>query len=63
MPLTKLKPKPDVRRCKYGCTDPTTCAYPHADCGHCKSARKGLASNPVNTDRALKQNYTRTHPL
>lgn len=35
--------------CRYGCTDPATCRFPHADCPHCIRAREAAAGAPLLT--------------
>lgn len=53
-----------AKTCKYGCTDPVTCAYPHTECHHCALAR-GKADVPRHGDttKAMTQNWAATHPI
>lgn len=50
--------------CRYGCTDPTTCPWPHNDCRHCRKVRKE-AGVKVNGSAALNDSkqYGERHPL
>lgn len=51
-------------RCRYDCTDPVACPWPHRCCAHCTRAREDVGlPRHGDIERMLAEPYMRRHPL